>query len=134
MQQQGRTRKFIRQPERFAHRQITERSLDIIEYLARYRFLPRSLLIRLVPGDSRTTDEHLQWMWHKGLIQRFAFPRIGNPGEFNYYLDKTDALTALKEHRPQFKVAHEHSEDVRNNRMRDYAPSMAACCFCSTSS
>jgi hypothetical protein len=120
MPQQNRSRKFIRQPERFAHRQVTERSLAILEYLARYRFLPRSLLIRLVPGDSRTTDEHLQWMWHKGLIQRFAFPRIGNPGEFNYYLDNNDALRLLKEHRPEFRLGNEHWEDVRNNRMRDY--------------
>ncbi len=130
-----RSRKFIRQPERFAHRQITERSLDILEYLARYRFLPRSLLTRLVSGDSRTTDEHLQWMWHKGLIQRFAFPRIGNPGEFNYYLDKSDALRMLKTHRPDFPLDNEHWEDVRNNRMaRSSVQNTAACCSCSMSS
>jgi hypothetical protein len=120
MPEQQRAKKFIRQPERFANRQVTDRSIDIIEYLVRYRFLSRSLIIRLVTGDSRTTDDHLQWMWHKGLLQRFAFVLFGKPGEFNYYLDNNDALRLLKEHRPQFRLGNEHWEDVRNNRMRDY--------------
>ncbi|MGB8509844.1 MAG: hypothetical protein WCD76_15790 [Pyrinomonadaceae bacterium] len=31
------------------------------------------------------------------MINRFAFPRVGNPGEFNYYLDRTQALELLVE-------------------------------------
>src|SRR5438552_10047221 len=90
---QHRLSKFKRQPDRIGIRRLTERSLNILATIERYRFLPTSLLLRLVPGDSRTTHDHLQWLYHTGLVNRFALSRIGS--EFNYYLDNSEALDLL---------------------------------------
>jgi hypothetical protein len=53
MMQRTRLKKFIRQPQLTTKRQITDRSCDIIELIARYKFLPTSLLVRLAGGNQR---------------------------------------------------------------------------------
>ena len=95
---QQRLRKYRRDPRHanlLGNRQITDRSLEIISNLSYYRFLPTSLLVALVEGYPRITQRHLQMLYHRGLINRFAFPRIGNPGEFVYYLDNHASLRAF---------------------------------------
>jgi hypothetical protein len=92
---QKRLSKFTRQPDFVAGRQITDRTLKIIEIVARYRFLPTSMLLQLVEGNERVTHRHLQQLFHKGLINRFSFPKPGTPGEFHYYLDNPKALELL---------------------------------------
>lgn len=76
---QSRLRRFIRQPEKLADRQVTPKALEALALVERYRFLPTSLLIRLMPGNQRNTHRHLQTLFHKGLVQRFALPRYGGP-------------------------------------------------------
>jgi hypothetical protein len=116
---QQRLPKFRREPRALTNRQITERSLAIIETIHRYRILPTSLTVHLVVGDTRTTQQHLQMLFHRGLINRFAFPRIGNPGEFHYYLDNTAALDLLVE---QGSDPTEFDyEAVRRNKEKAYA-------------
>src|SRR2546428_11407301 len=90
--------KFKREPKAVADKKLTGRSLDVIAAVARYRFLPTSLLVRLVEGNEDVTHRHLQQLFHKGLINRFAFPKLGGSGEFNYYLDNTKSLELLVEH------------------------------------
>lgn len=87
--------KYWRDPEHLPPRRITNRSHDIIAALDAYGFLPTSFVTRLVEGNARITERHLQTLYHTGLINRFAFPRVGNPGEFIYYLDNTHALDML---------------------------------------
>lgn len=92
---QQRLHKYKRDPERLPPREITERSIEIISIIERYRFLPTSLVCALGGRNERITKRHLQALYHKGFINRFAFPRVGNPGEFVYYLDDARALTLL---------------------------------------
>jgi hypothetical protein len=42
---------------------ITERDLDIIEAVLRYRFSPTSELVRLVGGNEDVTQRHLRKLW-----------------------------------------------------------------------
>lgn len=78
-----------------ASRRITETSLSIIATIHDYRIVPTSLLVRLVQGHEKNIQRHLQQLYHKGLVNRFAFMRGKNPGEFHYYLDNTEALDLL---------------------------------------
>jgi hypothetical protein len=120
---QKRLRKYRRDPraaEILANRQITERSLEIIANLSYYRFLSTSLLLALIKGDRRNIYGHLQMLYQRGLVNRFAFPRVGNPGEFVYYLDNIEALELLIEH--GWAEREELNFDVvRNNRDKEYS-------------
>src|SRR5436853_219524 len=120
---QERLRKYRRDPRHakiLGNRQITDRSLEIISNLTYYRFLPTSLLVALIEGYPRITQRHLQMLYHRGLINRFTFPRIGNPGEFVYYLDNTQALELLIE-RGWSEREGLPFEEVRNNKEKDYS-------------
>ena len=55
---------------------ITDRDLDIVEAILRYRFSPSSQLVRLVGGNEDVTFRRLRRLWEKGLINRWAFPGI----------------------------------------------------------
>lgn len=117
---QQRLHKYQRQPARVAGREITDRSLAIIATIARYRFIPTSLLVPLVAGNEDVTHRHLQTLYHRGYVSRFAFPRNGFPGEFHYYLDNTAALELLVEHAGVSRDALDFDE-VRRNREKAYA-------------
>jgi hypothetical protein len=95
---QQRLKKYGRDPESLsavASRRITETSVAIIATIHDYRIIPTSSLVRLVPGHEKNIQRQLQQLYHKGLINRFAFMRSKNPGEFHYYLDNTAALDLL---------------------------------------
>src|SRR5258708_39385483 len=96
---QQRLKKYSRDPSTtaFASRRITDTSVAIIATIHDYRIIPTSLLVRLVAGHEKNIQRHLQQLYHKGLINRFAFMRGKNPGEFHYYLDNTAALEVLIE-------------------------------------
>src|SRR6266849_5472938 len=101
MQAQNRLKKYSRDKSTLAavaSRQITEKSLAIIATIHDYRIIPTSLLVRLVEGHEKNIQRHLQQLYHKGLINRFAFMRGKNPGEFHYYLDNPEALHLLVAH------------------------------------
>lgn len=117
---QQRLRKFSRDPEHLPKRLITERSLKIISLINEYHFLPTSLIIRLIPGNQRITQRHLQTLYHKGFINRFAFPKVGAGfvGEFVYYLDSAYALELLVEAGADSEVL--SWDKVRNNREKKY--------------
>jgi hypothetical protein len=92
---QERLRKYQRDPEHLPAREITPRSIEVIRLIERYKFLPTSLVTALAGGNKRITARHLQALYHNGFVNRFAFPRVGNPGEFIYYLDDVRALALL---------------------------------------
>ena len=122
---QKRLRRFIRQPEALAGRQLTAKGLSAVAIIERYRFLPTSLLIRLMPGDHKNNNRHLQTLFHKGLVNRFALPKYGGPGEFIYYLDSQASLTTLIEQGLLPDLGEEEHdrkmELIRYNRQNDYA-------------
>src|SRR5882672_12129188 len=89
--------KFERPPQPRTGR-ISDRDLDIIETILRYRFIPTSELVRLVGGNEDVTLRRLRRLWEKGLINRWAFPGIRTHSEFHYYLDNSEALNMLVEH------------------------------------
>lgn len=118
---QQRLKKYGRDPRSFsavASRRITDTSLAIIATIHDYKIIPTSLLVRLVPGHDKNIQRHLQQLYHKGLINRFAFVRGNNPGEFHYYLDNTEALDLLVGH--GVDRASLESEEVRRNREKKY--------------
>jgi hypothetical protein len=92
---QERLRKYQRDLEHLPPREITPRSIEVIGLIERYKFLPTSLVTALSGGNKRITARHLQALYHNGFVNRFAFPRVGNPGEFIYYLDDVRSLALL---------------------------------------
>src|SRR5215467_5751729 len=94
-----RLRKFARDPNytaRYPGKQLTSTSLSILAAIERYRLIPTSLILHLIPGNHRVNYRRLQHLYHIGLVNRLAlFGKTGRPGEFNYFLDNTDALDLL---------------------------------------
>jgi len=116
---QSRLRKFARDPSyagRHPNKRLTDVSLAILAAIERYRLIPTSLLLRLTPGNSRVIHRHLQHLYHSGLVNRLAlFGRSGRPGEFNYFLDNSQALEILV---TEGEIPREHLdfEAVKRNR------------------
>src|SRR5271165_2904739 len=100
--------------------QITERDLDLIEVILRYRFCPASQLIRLASGNERVTQRRLQRLWLRHLVNRFAFATVPGVGEFNYYLDNREALDILSETR-QLDIHPQMLKELKTNREKNYA-------------
>jgi DNA-binding HxlR family transcriptional regulator len=112
--------KFVRPKEPRSKGQTTDRDLDIIEAILRYRFSPASELWRLVGGNEDVTHRRLRRLWELGLINRVAFPFPRPHSEFYYYLDNRAALDLLSECR-RIEIHNEMLEEIRNNREKDYA-------------
>lgn len=116
-----RIKKYSREKsENLPPRRITTRSIEIIDTIYRYRFVPTSLIVRLVTGDIRTTERHLQNLYHQGLINRWAFPSTFYPTEFNYYLDDRRALTLLINEKG-YDAEKLDYEIVKRNREKRYS-------------
>src|SRR5579864_2328601 len=112
--------KFVR-PEVPRPGAITDRDLDIIEAVLRYRFSPTSELVRLVGGNRNVTMRRLRLLWEWQLINRFAFPGIRTHSEFIYYLDRQQTLDLLVEKWRLSSIHDQMEEEVRLNREADYA-------------
>ena len=111
--------KFIR-PEEARRGQITDRDLDILAALLRYRFCSTAQLIRLVGGNEDVTHRRLRCLWEWQFVNRWAFPGIRTHSEFHYYLDNRAALDLLVERR-SLEINEPMLEELRNNREKDYA-------------
>jgi hypothetical protein len=111
--------KFTR-PESPKASPITDRDLDLIDAILRYRFSPASQLVRLVGGNEDVTHRRLRRLWERGLINRWAFPGIRSHSEFYYYLDSREPLGLLVERRG-WTLDDQMLEEVRNHREKDYA-------------
>lgn len=118
-QRQIRNRKYSREdPKNLKPRRISRRDLEIIDIINRYRFIPTSQLVRLIDGDIRSTEARLPHLYHRGYINRFAFPASFHPGEFNYFLDDVRSLNLLKENGwPEEDL---HYRNLKNNRSKDF--------------
>jgi len=78
--------KFVR-PHEPRPGEITDRDLDILDGVLRYRFCAASQLVRLVGGNEDVTHRRLRRLWEWQLLNRWAFPGIRTHSEFYYYLD-----------------------------------------------
>jgi hypothetical protein len=112
--------KFVR-PEQPGPGVVTERDLDIVATVLKYRFSPTSELSRLVGGHEDVNVKRLRRLWEWGYVNRFAFPGIRKHSEFIYYLDSTKAFDLLIEHGSVPEIHPQMAEDVRLNREADYA-------------
>src|SRR5258708_5105730 len=112
--------KFPR-PELPGPSRTSDRDLDIVEAILRYRFSPTSELARLVEGHVDVTQRRLRMLWERGLVNRFAFPGIRNHSEFIYYLDSRQSLELLVLHHRLAQIHPQMEEELRLNREADYA-------------
>lgn len=110
--------KFIR-PETPRRGQITDRDLDLLDSVLRYRFCPASLLVRLVGGNEDVTHRRLRYLWECQLLNRWAFPGIRTHSEFYYYIDNQAPLMLLAERRG-LRLHEQMLDEVNNNREKDY--------------
>jgi hypothetical protein len=111
--------KFIR-PAEPRPGPVTERDLDLLDAVARYRFSPASELVRLAGGNEDVTHRRLRLLWERGLVSRWAFPGIRTHSQFHYYLDSRKALDLLAERRGLL-IQPQLLEEIRGNREKDYA-------------
>jgi hypothetical protein len=111
--------KFIR-PEQAARGPITDRDLDLLDAILRYRFSPASQLVRLVGGNEDVTHRRLRRLWERGLVNRWAFPGIRTHSEFYYYLDNREPLDLLVEQRG-LELHPQMLQEIKNNHDKDYA-------------
>ena len=79
---QTRFSKFVR-PVQPVTGMITDRDLDILSAILRYRFSPTSVLVRLVGGNEDVTLRRLRRLWEQVLVSRWAFPGIRTHSEFH---------------------------------------------------
>jgi hypothetical protein len=111
--------KFIR-PETPTSGPITDRDLDILDAVLRYRFISAAQLVRLVGGNEDVTHRRLRRLWERALINRWAFPGIRTHSEFYYYLDSREPLSLLVERRG-WELDDKMLEEIKGNREKDYA-------------
>ena len=111
--------KFIR-PEAGRLGQVTDRDLDILDAVLRYRFCSAAQIVRLAGGNEDVTHRRLRRLWERGLVNRWAFPGLRTHSEFYYYLDSREPLDLLAERR-RFEVHPEMLDEIRSHREKDYA-------------
>src|SRR5260221_14373490 len=73
--------KFIR-PEAGRPGQITDRDLDILEAVLRYRFCSAAHIVRLDGGNEDVTQRRSRRFSERQLINHWAFPDIRTQSEF----------------------------------------------------
>jgi hypothetical protein len=111
--------KFNR-PEVHRPGQITDRDLDIVDAILRYRFCSAAMLVRLAGGNEDVTHRRLRRLWERGLVARWAFPGFRTHSEFYYYLDNREPLDLLAERR-HLEIHPQMLEETRSHREKDYA-------------
>jgi len=110
--------KFVR-PAAGRSGPITDRDLDILDAVLRYRFVSAAQLVRLAGGNEDVTHRRLRRLWERGLINRWAFPGFRTHSEFYYYLDNNEPLYLLAERRG-LEIHPQMIEEIRSHREKDY--------------
>jgi hypothetical protein len=118
-------KKFVR-PDAPARAITSSRDLDLIEAVLCYRFSPTSELVRLVGGNQDVTQRRLRMLWTRDILNRFAFPKIPNQGEFIYYIDAKKTLELLVDYQRLSMIHPQMEDELRMNREADYAGAAAA--------
>ena len=87
--------KTTRQPEAFAGRRLTERSIGLIATIGRYRIVGTSALLRLADGNEDVTHRHLQMLFHRNIVGRVRRPGNTRNTEFAYFLEDSKETRAI---------------------------------------
>src|ERR1019366_9253978 len=105
------TPKFSKFPRPEAGRPgpITDRDLDILHAVLRYRFCSAAQIVRLAAGNEDVTHRRLRRLWERGLVTRWAFPGFRTHSEF--YLAE----------RRHLEIHLQMLEEIRSPREKDYA-------------
>ena len=103
---------------------VTDRDLDILDAVLRYRFASAAQIARLAGGNEDVTHRRLRRLWERELINRWAFPGFRWQSEFHYYLDHNGALDLLAERRG-LEIHPQMLEEIRSHREKDYAGAAA---------
>lgn len=111
--------KFIR-PEEGRIGSITDRDLDILGAVLRYRFCSAAQIVRLAGGNEDVTHRRLRRLWEHGLVARWAFPGFRTQSEFYYYLDNREPLDLLTERR-HLEIHPQMLEEIRSHREKNYS-------------
>jgi hypothetical protein len=111
--------KFIR-PEAGRSGPVTDRDLDILDAVLRYRFCSAAQIVRLAGGNEDVTHRRLRRLWERGLVTRWAFPGFRTHSEFYYYLDSREPLDLLAERR-HHEIHPQMLEEIRSHREKDYS-------------
>jgi hypothetical protein len=99
---------------------ITDRDLDILEAILRYRFCSAAQIVRLAGGNEDVTHRRLRGLWERGLAARWAFPGFRTHSEFYYYLDSRAPRDLLVEGH-QLEIHQQMLEEIRSHREKDYS-------------
>ena len=99
---------------------ISDRDLDILDAVLRYRFCSAAQIVRLVGGNEDVTHRRLRRLWECGLVARWAFPGFRTHSEFYYYLDSREPLGLLAERR-HLEIHPQMLEEIRSHREKDFA-------------
>jgi len=92
--------KFRRVPESVAGKGVTDRGIQIIRIISRYRLISTGTLVGVVGANADVTYRHLHRLYHQGFISRFTLPRRGNPGQFIYFLENAALLRTIAHRLP----------------------------------
>lgn len=111
--------KFIR-PDISRPGQITDRDLDILDTVLRYRFCSAAQIVRLAGGNEDVTHRRLRRLWERGLVARWAFPGFRTHSEFYYYLEDRGPLDLLADRRG-LEIHPQMLEEIKSHREKDYA-------------
>ena len=111
--------KFVR-PKTARAGRITDRDLDVLDAVLRYRFCSAAQIVRLVGGNEDVTHRRLRRLWEEGLVNRWAFPCLRTHSKFFYYLDIREPLDLLAEYR-NLEIHPQMLEETRAHREKDYA-------------
>jgi hypothetical protein len=107
--------KFIR-PEAGRNGPITDRDLDILDAVLRYRFCSAAQIVRLTGGNEDVTHRRLRWLWerdhnvtaesseaHFGRADRlFANREEDAPA----YFQRTVLVSPIRRGRPPRRILH----------------------------
>ena len=111
--------KFVR-PEMVDRGRISDRDLDIIEAILRYRFSP-TWNCSAWSAATGTSPCAVSPALGVGLYKPVRFPGIRTHSDFTYYLDTTEPLDLLLQHGRAGEVYPQMEEETKLNREADYA-------------
>jgi len=111
--------KFNR-PEVHRPGQITDRDLDIVDAILRYRFCSAAMLVRLAGGNEDVTHRRLRRPVGAWPRRALGLPRLPHPQRVYYYLDNREPLDLLAERR-HLEIHPQMLEETRSHPGEDYA-------------